>query len=122
MTTKDDGALHRRVERIDTKFEELRKRAEQVGMSMDMYNVSGCCAYQWGDVEKCLFYSRNRNDGTIYLTAELTCALSDLLTQLRNFVWSSGKNWDELIDIGIERWEERIEDFELRRGGLRPVR
>jgi len=121
MTMKDDGLLQQKVEQIDRKFEELRKRAEKVGMSMDMYNVRGCCAYQWGDVEKCLFYSRNRPDGTIYLTAELTCALSDLLTQLRNFVWSSGKNWDELIDIGMERWEERIEDFELRRGGLRPV-
>ena len=107
---------------IEAKFDELRERARKVGMVMDMFNVSDCCAYQWGDVKKALFYSRNRPDGEIYLKTELTCALADLLTQLRNLVWASGKDWDELIAVGLERWEERIEDFEQRRGGLRPVR
>lgn len=107
---------------IADKFDELRARAEKVGMTMDMHNVSDCCAYQWGDTKKALFYSRNRPDGELYLKTELTCSLADLLTQLRNLVWASGKDWDELIAIGLERWEARIEDFEQSRGGLRPVR
>lgn len=118
---KDDSPMLMQLEAIDDKFEELRGRAEKIGMSMDMHNVSDCCAYQWGDVKKCLFYSRNRPDGELYL-AELTCALADLLTQLRNLVWASGKDWVELVDIGLERWEVRIEDFELSRGGLRPLK
>lgn len=119
---EDDGTLQRRLERISEKFDDLRVRGDKVGMDMTMYNISDCCAYQWGDVKRCLFYSRNRPDGELYIKTELTCALADLVTQLRNLAWASGKDWDELIEIGLERWEARIEDFEQSRGGLRPLR
>lgn len=120
--TEEDCPLQMRLEAISDKFDELRKRAEKIGMVMDMHNVSDCCAYQWGDVKKALFYSRNRPDGEFYIKTELTCALADLLTQLRNLVWASGKDWAELVEIGLERWEARIEDFEQSRGGLRPLK
>jgi len=119
---EEDSPLQMRLEAISDKFDELRERAEKVGMSVDMHDVSDCCTYQMGDVKKALFYARHRPDGEFYLKTELTCALADLLTQLWNLVWASGKDWTELIEIGLERWEERIEDFEQSRGGLRPVR
>lgn len=118
---QDDSAIQRRLERIGGKFDELRARAEKVGMSLDLHNIGECATYQMGDAVKALFYSRNRPDGELYLKTELTCALADLLTQLRNLAWASGKDWDELVAIGLDRWEARIEDFEQCRGGLRPV-
>ena len=100
----------------------LLERAQRIGMTDDIYMLALLIGYEMGDIQKALFYSRQRPDGDIYLKTELEAALSDLLMQLRVFIYNAGKSWDGLIKMGFERWEARVEDFEQCRGGLRPLK
>jgi len=119
---RDDHPSQVRRESQELQFQSLLERAQKIGMTDDIYMLGLLIGYEMGDVQRALFYSRQRPDGDLYLRTELECGLSDLLMQLRVFMECAGKSWDEMVAMGFERWEARIEDFELSRGGLRPLR
>ena len=119
--TKDDHPSQVRREGQSLNFLALLERAQKIGMTDDIYMLGLLIGYEMGDIQRALFYSRQRPDGDFYLRTELECGLSDLLMQLRVFIYNAGKDWEEMVRMGFERWEARIEDFEQSRGGLRPI-
>lgn len=119
---EDDSPAQVRRESQQLKFHSLLERAQRIGMTADIYMLGLLIGYEMGDIQRSLFYSRQRPDGDIYLKTELETAISDLVMQLRVFIYCAGKDWNEMVEMGFERWEARIEDFEKSRGGLRPLR